>query len=273
MDAGQVRRMIKNGAKRRLWHYLLPCIGVALIGSVITTLFSVIVTAQMPDAETLLKAEDISAYLPRLGLVYGLSLAFSILISPLTVGSYAFFAEVSKEGRPPFSMVFTWLGEGKKMKAAYGANLWYLLIAVRYMAVFGIPGAAVFYGSALLFGKIPDGAAIVLYLAAFLVFMALLVCAYARINAYLPAMYMIAENPKLGIRATFSFCGNVMKKRVREFFVFRLSFLAWEILAAFTCGLSVIYVTPYMNLAVAGYTQYLKKEALHEITTKEEPNA
>ena len=56
-------------------------------------------------------------------------------------------------------------------------------------------------------------------------------------------------------------------------FVFRLSFLAWEILAAFTCGLSVIYVTPYMNLAIAGYTQYLKKEALHETTTKEEPNA
>ncbi|MEA4823423.1 MAG: DUF975 family protein [Clostridiaceae bacterium] len=263
--------MIKNGAKRQLGRYMLPCIGVALIGSVVTTLFSMILTAQMPDAETLLAAEDITIYWPQFLRVYGLSLAFSILISPLTVGSYAFFTEVAREGKPPFSIVFNWLGEGEKLKVAYGANLWYLLIALKYAAVYGIPGAAVFYGSSLLFDKITDGAALALYLTGFLIFFAAILFAYAKVNAYLPALYMIAANPKLGVRATFSFCGNIMKKRVWEFFLFRLSFIVWDILAAFTFGLSVIYVTPYINLSVAGYTRYLKEEALHEMTMKEDP--
>ena len=43
-------------------------------------LFSLILTMQMPDMETLLQAEDLMVYWPMVGKIQGLSLAFSLLI-------------------------------------------------------------------------------------------------------------------------------------------------------------------------------------------------
>lgn len=264
-----VRQMLKAGAKRRLFGYLLPCVGVALVGSLISSLFSIILSGQIPDLETFMQAEDISQYLPQVLKTNGLSLLFGLLISPLTVGSYAFFTEVMRDKKPPFTMVFTWLGEGRRLKTAYLANLWYFLISLRFMLQFCTLPGVLFYGSSLLFGKLPDIAAMAVYLLAFAVFIAACVFAYARVNAYLPALYMLASNPELPILRTFTFCGNMMRGRVWEFFVLRLSFLGWEVLAAFTCGLSAAFVTPYINLTVAGYTEYLKMKALEaDIETK-----
>jgi len=75
---------------------------------------------------------------------------------------------------------------------------------------------------------------------------------------------MLAEDPTLGVRKTFAFCGRVMKKRMWEFFRFLLSFLFWEILGSFFYGLSVLYVTPYVSLSLAGYTHWLLMRIVDE---------
>ena len=266
MDAGTIRRGIKTMAKRQLFGYMLPCIGVALVGSVITMLLSVILTARMPDVQELLQAEDLSVYWKQLLPVYGLNLAFSILISPLTVGSYAFFMQVSKDEKPPFTSVFSWLGEGQKALKAYGANLWYLLITLKYVLIFLVPAGALFVGSTFLLNGTALGFGLALYLLAFLVFIAAAVLAFAYINAYQPALYMIATDPTLPVISTFAFCGRIMKKRIWEFLLFRLSFLPWEILGAVTIGISVVFVTPYINLSVAGWTRYIKEKAFEEMS-------
>ena len=268
MDAGTIRKGIKLNAKRQFFSYMLPCIGVALLDSIITTLFSLILSGRMPDAQTLLTAEDLTVYWPQIAQIYGLTLAFSLLISPLTVGSYAFFNEVYAGKRPPFTSVFAWLGEGKKVAAAYKANLWYLLITVKYVLLFLVPASALFVGAGYLLDGSLSFAAATLYFLAFLLWAASAVAAYAYINAYAPALYMIAANPDLGTRATFQFCRQVMKKRVWEFFLFRLTFLGWELLGMITFGIGVFFVTPYVNLSTAGYTQYVKAETFRALTTE-----
>ena len=270
MDTNSIRREIKFNAKRRLISYLIPCIGVALVGSVITTLFSMILTMQTPDVETLLQAEDLTVYWPMIGKIQGLSLAFSLLISPLTMGSYAFFMEVSADRKPPFTSVFAWLGEGKKVAASYKANLWYMLIALKYLVIYCLPGGLALGLVLWRMETLSVGLSLGLYLLAMLAFFSGVIVAFARVNAYLPAMYMVAADPNLGIRKTFDFCGQVMKPHVWEFFRFRLSFLGWEILAALTFGFSVLFVTPYENLAFAGWTRHIKALAFQALTREGE---
>ncbi len=270
MDTNSIRREIKFNAKRRLFSYLIPCIGVALVGSVITTLFSMILTMQMPDVETLLQAEDLTVYWPMVGKIQGLSLAFSLLISPLTMGSYAFFMEVSADKRPAFTSVFAWLGEGKRLAAAYKANLWYLVIALKYMVIYCLPGGLALGLVLWRMETLSVGLSLGLYLLAMLAFFSGVIIAFARVNAYLPAMYMVAADPTLAVRKTFDFCGQVMKPHVWEFFWFRLSFLGWEILAALTFGFSVLFVTPYENLAFAGWTRYIKALAFQALSREGE---
>lgn len=42
---------------------------------------------------------------------------------------------------------------------------------------------------------------------------------------------------------------RLMKGNKSEYFLLQLSFIGWAILAAFTCGIGLIFLTPYMQLS------------------------
>ncbi|MBS9338776.1 DUF975 family protein [Fructobacillus sp. M2-14] len=46
-----------------------------------------------------------------------------------------------------------------------------------------------------------------------------------------------------------------------ELFVLYLSFLGWGIVVFFTFGIGTLWLTPYMNMTLAGFYDHLKKEA------------
>ena len=259
-----VRTMLKNGAKRRLFRYYLPCAGVSLASGLVTMLVSRILGYRLPSAEEMLKITDFTPYLSQFAEVYGLSFLFTLLLSPLTVGSYSFYMDVAREKRPPFSMIFSWLGEAKKLKTAYAANLLYVLILLKNLVLYTLLPAALFLGSVFLFERAPLMLALLVYVLAGLLLLAGGVFAYAHSNLYQPALFMLAEDPTLGVRQTFGFCGRVMKKRMWEFFRFRISFLLWEIIGSLTYGLSVLFVTPYVDLSISGYTHWLMMQVVDE---------
>ncbi len=270
MNKRELRRRLKLCAKQSLFQYMLPCIIVSVLGSVIATLFSTILTGQMPDWEGMMQSADVLQYWPQMAKVYGLTLVFTILISPLTVGGYAFFSRVVNGEKPPVQSLFTWLGEGSKLAASYKATLYYLLIGLKYIVIFGVPVGVLGCLAELAAEKLPVAAAVALAIVIGLLMMAAAVVSYVRLHAYLPAMYMIAQNPALGTADTFRRCGEMMRGRVWEFFVYRLSFIGWEILAAFTCGLSVLFVTPYISLSIAAFTQEAEHRAGYAQTCSEE---
>lgn len=75
---------------------------------------------------------------------------------------------------------------------------------------------------------------------------------------YSQAFYILAENPDMSIRDCVNESKNMMAGRLWEFFVLQLSFILWELLVAVTCGLAALYVSPYMQVTMAGYYLSLK---------------
>lgn len=72
--------------------------------------------------------------------------------------------------------------------------------------------------------------------------------------------YILAENPGIDSREAFAVSKQMMDGNKWAAFVLDLSFLGWNILSAFTCGiLSVFYVNPYIHMTNAELYVALKE--------------
>lgn len=75
---------------------------------------------------------------------------------------------------------------------------------------------------------------------------------------YSQSFYILAENPDMSIRDCVNESKAMMSGRLWEFFVLQLSFILWMLLVSVTCGLASLYVSPYMQITMAGYYLSLK---------------
>ena len=65
---------------------------------------------------------------------------------------------------------------------------------------------------------------------------------------YMMVPYILAENPGMERKEAFAISRRMMDGQKWDAFVLDLSFLGWEILGIFTCGiLSIFYVAPYVH--------------------------
>ena len=72
--------------------------------------------------------------------------------------------------------------------------------------------------------------------------------------------YILAENPGIDSREAFAMSRQMMDGNKWDAFVLDLSFLGWNILSVFTCGiLSVFYVNPYIYMTDAELYVALKE--------------
>ena len=72
--------------------------------------------------------------------------------------------------------------------------------------------------------------------------------------------YILAENPGIDTREAFEIIKKMMDGNKWNAFVLDLSFIGWNILSAFTCGiLSVFYVSPYIYMTNAELYVALKE--------------
>lgn len=252
------RARLKMAAKLQYGINIKSCVLVALIGSVMTYLFSMIINLRLPDFETMMASEDVNAYLPQMLGANGLSVLFGFILSPLTIGSYGFFMKVIRNEKPAVSELFSWLGEGKKLAKAYLGQLMYLLYTVLWSLLFiGIPGA-LFVGAGYLVSMGPDPVEIILYVLAAAVFLIMTVVGGAKIMTYQPALYMLGADPEMGVKRAFELCRYHMHGHMWEYFIFQFSFLGWQLLASVTCGLGMLFVQPYMNLANAAFAEFVR---------------
>ncbi|MBR6747944.1 MAG: DUF975 family protein [Clostridia bacterium] len=252
------RARLKTAAKLRYGLNLKSCILVALIGSVATSLFSMIINLRLPDFETMLAAEDLNAYIPQLLKGNALSLLFGFIMAPLTIGSYGFFTKLIRGEKPAVSSIFTWLGEGKKLATAYLGQLMYLLYLILWsLLLIGIPGA-LYVGASYMVSLRPAGVELVLYILASLLYIIMLVVGAAKLMTWQPALYMLGADPEMGVKRAFALCRYHMHGHMWEYFLFQLSFLGWQLLASFTCGLGMFFVQPYMNLANAAFVEFVR---------------
>ena len=94
---------------------------------------------------------------------------------------------------------------------------------------------------------------------------------------YSLAMYLMAEDPEMGVVEAIDKSKEIMKGKKGRLFTLQLSFIGWFILGALTCGiLNLFYVTPYYQSAIAVFYNIAKnegKEEQKEVPIKEEEPA
>ncbi len=70
---------------------------------------------------------------------------------------------------------------------------------------------------------------------------------------YSMASYIMAENPDIGIMDAINESKQMMDGNKMTLFVLHLSFFGWVLLAALTCGIGILFLTPYMRATEAAF--------------------
>lgn len=81
--------------------------------------------------------------------------------------------------------------------------------------------------------------------------------------AYRMAEFIKGENPNIPANRAIELSKIMTDGHKGDLFVLDLSFIGWNLLSLFTCGiLSIVYVGPYYNAAIAFAYEELKAEAI-----------
>ena len=75
---------------------------------------------------------------------------------------------------------------------------------------------------------------------------------------YSQAMFILAENPEIGIMDAIRQSKQMMIGHKWEYFVLELSFIGWGILATF-CFIGMLWLAPYMYTTYANYYLHLRE--------------
>ena len=81
--------------------------------------------------------------------------------------------------------------------------------------------------------------------------------------SYALTPYILREMPDLSVDQAIKLSSRMMDGHKMELFVLNLSFIGWALLGTLTFGiLTVVYVSPYMSITVAGFYDEIKKDAI-----------
>ena len=107
------------------------------------------------------------------------------------------------------------------------------------------------------------GASLLVGLQIFLWGLLLIIPGIIKAYSYIYTTQIIAENPNVTAREAIKLSMRITDGYKIDIFVMHLSFIGWNILSLFTCGLLYIfYVGPYFNTTTAGYYVELKRLAI-----------
>lgn len=82
---------------------------------------------------------------------------------------------------------------------------------------------------------------------------------------YSMAMYLMAEDPEIGVVEAIDKSKEIMKGKKGRLFTLQLSFIGWFILGSLTCGiLNLFYVNPYYMSSLAAFYNIAKNEGKKE---------
>lgn len=77
--------------------------------------------------------------------------------------------------------------------------------------------------------------------------------------SYAMTSYILAENPNIGADEAICESMKMMKGHKMDLFLLDFSFFGWMLLAGLTCGVGLLWLTPYMNSARAAFYLDLKE--------------
>ncbi len=80
--------------------------------------------------------------------------------------------------------------------------------------------------------------------------------------SYSMAMYVLAENPEIGVMEALKRSKEMTKGNKGKLFVTYLSFIGWTFVCNFTMGIGYLWLIPYMQVTLASIYNQLKGESV-----------
>lgn len=253
----RARKDYKAQARADIRKKFWPTIGAVILASIPLMLMSVIMAIGMDGLDSLNDASGfdavLSAYskLAKYGALY--AVIYFFVGSPITFGAKHYYVSRARGEDSTIGLIFQPFTSGKsyltslKLSLSIGIrSLGWLVITYAIILVGLIPlVSSAFSDSDALFGVL-----LFLYI---IVICVVAAWASVKIRRYDGAYICMIDTPDASVWQATGACAKIFKNHNWELFVFDLSFLLWEFLAAITCGIVGLYVTPYQEIAFIHY--------------------
>lgn len=100
------------------------------------------------------------------------------------------------------------------------------------------------------------------YVYVFLWSLLLLIPGCIKSYSYAMTPYILKDNPEMKNNAAIEESMRMMDGHKLELFLLDLSFIGWVILSILTCGIGLLWLVPYMNMARVNFYEDLKKASV-----------
>ena len=78
--------------------------------------------------------------------------------------------------------------------------------------------------------------------------------------SYSMSLYVLAENKDMTARECMNRSKAITKGRLKELFLFELSFVGWHLLGVLTMGIGYIWIRPYISASIANHYRELVED-------------
>lgn len=84
-------------------------------------------------------------------------------------------------------------------------------------------------------------------------------------------MYLIADNPNIGVKNAMKISIKMMRGHKGRLFVLELSFIGWALLSILTVCIGLLWLAPYMQAAMVNFYREVRQESINNnVVTEEE---
>lgn len=253
----RARKDYKAQARADIRKKFWPTIGAVILASIPLILMSVIMAIGMDGLDSLSDTASFNTVLATYGKLAKYGALYAVIYffvgSPITFGAKHYYVSRARGEDSTVVLIFQPFTSGKSYLTSlklslsiFIRSLGWLIVTYAVMLVGLIPlVSSAFSDSDALFGIL-----LFLYI---IVICVVAAWASVKIRRYDGAYICMIDTPDASVWQATGACAKIFKNHNWELFVFDLSFLLWECLAAITCGIVGLYVTPYQEIAFIHY--------------------
>ncbi|MCR4830692.1 MAG: DUF975 family protein [Pseudobutyrivibrio sp.] len=262
------RKEIKKNARAALkanywpvvgWPFLLELILNAVVITVIVAILIGSLGAIAFSSLSGLRAA-LDSSISTLLLLEVVLIVLCLFLNVLSAGQCYFFYKFYSGEKASFGTFFEGCKDGRFWHVFGGMALMTLYVML-WTWLFVLPGAILMGASVNFYLNI--GLMVATFIIGLVLYIIGIIFAFVKAYQYSMIPFLLIDKDELTVKECFKATKAMTAGNKFNLFVLDLSFIGWGILAMITCGLlSIFFVNPYMNLAVAGAYDYLKRTRL-----------
>ncbi len=273
-SSAQLKQRAKSNLRRNYWTAFVVSLIVTFLGgglSGVNSYFNMSMNSfNSSDNISSAMLEAMRIMVPLMLLFSLISLFYSIFVAiPVQVGGSRWYLRSRESAEAPsIGTVFSTFKKGGYLKIV-GGMLWVNLFVFLWMLPFifltlimsalpPVMAGFIYSPNNHSFGTIIDEAQAaligfgILFAILFLAYIFAIIVYIAKVMSYMLTPWILADNPNIGFRRALQLSKNLTRGHKGHILVLGFSFTAWALLAIPTCGLSALFLQPYIQ---ATYTE------------------